>query len=82
MKLSGREMEKLMLHNAGFLAQKRLARGLRLNYTETIALIATQVSHLSLSFYFTHLPFESYLFKYIYDRFWSLYVMVIRLLRN
>lgn len=29
-----------MLHNAGFLAQKRLARGRRLNYPEAIALIA------------------------------------------
>ena len=43
MKLSPREIEKLDLHNAGYLAQKRLARGLRLNYVETVALIATQV---------------------------------------
>ncbi|XP_059657728.1 urease [Cornus florida] len=43
MKLAPREVEKLMLHNAGFLAQKRLARGLRLNYTEAVALIATQI---------------------------------------
>ncbi|KAL8520173.1 hypothetical protein ACS0TY_010916 [Phlomoides rotata] len=42
MKLAPREIEKLMLHNAGLLAQKRLARGLRLNYAEAIALIATQ----------------------------------------
>ena len=32
-----------MLHNAGFLAQKRLARGLRLNHPESVALIATQL---------------------------------------
>lgn len=32
-----------MLHTAGALAQKRLARGLRLNYTESVALLATQV---------------------------------------
>lgn len=32
-----------MLHQAGVLAQKRLARGLRLNYPESIALIATQL---------------------------------------
>lgn len=44
MKLTPREIDKLLLHNAGFLAQKRLARGLRLNYTEAVALIATQVS--------------------------------------
>ncbi|KAK4763652.1 hypothetical protein SAY87_013090 [Trapa incisa] len=43
MKLTPRELEKLNLHNAGFLAQKRLARGLRLNYTEAVALIATQI---------------------------------------
>ncbi|KAK1271887.1 hypothetical protein QJS04_geneDACA014110 [Acorus gramineus] len=43
MKLVPREVEKLGLHEAGFLAQKRLARGLKLNYTEAVALIATQV---------------------------------------
>uniref|UniRef100_A0A0E0F549 Urease n=1 Tax=Oryza meridionalis TaxID=40149 RepID=A0A0E0F549_9ORYZ len=43
MKLVQREAEKLALHNAGFLAQKRLARGLRLNYTEAVALIAAQI---------------------------------------
>ena len=43
MHLAPREIEKLMLHQAGFLAQKRLARGLRLNYPEAVALIATQL---------------------------------------
>lgn len=43
MKLCQREIEKLQLHNAGFLAQKRLARGLKLNHTEAVALVATQV---------------------------------------
>lgn len=43
MHLAPREIEKLMLHNAGVLAQKRLARGLRLNYPESVALIATQL---------------------------------------
>ncbi|KAM4120387.1 hypothetical protein ACJW30_03G127400 [Castanea mollissima] len=43
MKLAPREVEKLSLHNAGFLAQKRLARGLCLNYSEAVALIATQI---------------------------------------
>jgi len=43
MHLSPREIDKLLLHNAGFLAQKRLARGVRLNYPESIALIATQI---------------------------------------
>lgn len=41
MHLSPRELDKLVLHNAGFLAQKRLARGLRLNHPESVALIAT-----------------------------------------
>jgi len=43
MHLSPREIDKLLLHNAGFLAQKRLARGARLNHPEAIALIATQL---------------------------------------
>lgn len=43
MHLSPREIEKLLLHNAGCVAQKRLARGLRLNYPEAVALIAAQV---------------------------------------
>lgn len=32
-----------MVHQAGFLAQKRLARGLRLNHPEAVALIASQI---------------------------------------
>jgi urease subunit gamma/beta len=43
MHLTPRELDKLVLHQAGFLAQKRLARGLRLNYVEAVALIATQL---------------------------------------
>ena len=43
MHLSPREIEKLMLHNAGFLAQKRLARGLQLNHPEAVALIAAVI---------------------------------------
>ncbi|MDO6803436.1 urease subunit gamma [Wenyingzhuangia sp. 1_MG-2023] len=43
MHLSPKEIDKLMLHNAGFLAQKRYARGILLNYPETIALISTQL---------------------------------------
>ena len=46
MHLSPREIEKLMLHHAGFLAQKRLARGVHLNLPESLALIATQVLEL------------------------------------
>jgi urease subunit gamma/beta len=43
MHLSPREIEKLLLHNAGVVAQKRLARGLRLNHPEAVALIAAQL---------------------------------------
>jgi len=40
-RLTPQEFDKLSLHQAGFLAQKRLARGVRLNHPEAIALIAT-----------------------------------------
>lgn len=43
MRLSPREIDKLLLHNVGVLAQKRLARGLRLNHPEATALIASQL---------------------------------------
>ena len=43
MHLGPREVDKLLLHGAGFLAQKRLARGLRLNYPEAVALISAQL---------------------------------------
>ena len=43
MHLSPRDVDKLLLHQAGVVAQKRLARGLRLNYPEAMALIATQL---------------------------------------
>src|SRR5260370_24356446 len=43
MHLTPREIDKLLLHNAGCVAQKRLARGLRLNHPEAVALIATQL---------------------------------------
>lgn len=43
MHLTPHETDKLALHQAGYLAQKRLARRLRLNYPEAVALISTQV---------------------------------------
>jgi len=46
MHLSPRDIDKLILHGAGALAQKRLARGLRLNYPEAVALISTQLLEL------------------------------------
>jgi len=45
-RLAPRDLDKLLLHGAGFLAQKRLARGVRLNYPEAVALIATQLLEL------------------------------------
>jgi urease subunit gamma/beta len=46
MHLAPRDIDKLVLHGAGHLAQKRLARGLRLNYPEAVALIAAQLLEL------------------------------------
>jgi urease subunit gamma len=41
MHLTPREAEKLLLYLAGELAQKRKARGLKLNYPESVALISS-----------------------------------------
>lgn len=41
--LSPREIDHLQLHNAGRLAQYRLARGIRLNHPESVALITMQM---------------------------------------
>ncbi|KAK4048672.1 Urease [Microbotryomycetes sp. JL201] len=46
MHLLPRELDKLQLHAAGSLAQKRLARGVRLNMTEATALLATVLQEL------------------------------------
>src|SRR5580693_7698310 len=46
MHLTPRDIDKLILHGAGFLAQKRLARGVRLNYPEAVGLLATQLLEL------------------------------------
>jgi urease subunit gamma len=43
MHLTPRETEKLLLFLAGELALKRKARGLKLNYPESIALISSQL---------------------------------------
>ena len=43
MHLTPRETEKLLLFLAGELAEKRKARGLKLNYPETIALISSRL---------------------------------------
>lgn len=46
MHLVPRELDKLILHGAGVLAQKRLARGLRLSYPEAVALLGAQLLEL------------------------------------
>lgn len=43
MKLNPKEQEKLMLHMAGELAAKRKARGVKLNYVESVAYISAEL---------------------------------------
>lgn len=43
MDLSPREKDKLMLFTAALLAERRLARGLKLNYPEAIAYISAAI---------------------------------------
>lgn len=40
MDLSPHEKDKLLIFTAGLLAERRLARGLKLNYPEAVALIS------------------------------------------
>jgi urease subunit gamma len=40
MELTPREKDKLLLFTAGLLAERRLARGLKLNYPEAVAFIS------------------------------------------
>lgn len=47
MHLTPRELEKLMLHTAGNLAKERREKGLKLNYVEAIALIASEVMEMA-----------------------------------
>lgn len=43
MELSPREKDKLLLFTAGLLAERRLARGLKLNYPEAVAFISSAI---------------------------------------
>ncbi len=43
MRLTPREIDKLMIFSAGELARKRRARGLKLNYPEAVALITAEL---------------------------------------
>ena len=46
MHLTPREVEKLLIYNAGELARKRRARGLKLNHPEAVALITAELLEL------------------------------------
>jgi urease subunit gamma len=43
MELSPREKDKLLIFTAGLLAERRRARGLKLNYPEAVALISAAI---------------------------------------
>ena len=43
MELTPREKDKLLLYTAGLVAERRLTRGLRLNYPEAVALISLEI---------------------------------------
>ncbi|MBV7296509.1 urease subunit gamma [Enterovibrio paralichthyis] len=43
MELTPREKDKLMLFTAALLAERRMARGLKLNYPEAVALISAAI---------------------------------------
>jgi len=43
MELTPREKDKLLIFTAGLLAERRLARGLKLNYPEAVAFISAAI---------------------------------------
>ena len=47
MKLTPREMEKLLLSYAGFVAERRKERGLKLNYVESVAYISSALMEMA-----------------------------------
>lgn len=47
MKLTPRELEKLQMHCIGKLAEERKARGVKLNYVETIGYLCAQLHELA-----------------------------------
>ena len=47
MRITPREIEKLMLHYAGELAKQRKQRGIKLNYTESVAYISAELLELA-----------------------------------
>lgn len=47
MRLTPKEQEKLLLHLAGNLAKERRARGLKLNYPESVAYISSELMEMA-----------------------------------
>lgn len=47
MRLTSKDMEKLMLHYAGQLAKERRARGLLLNYPEAVAYLSMELMEMA-----------------------------------
>lgn len=47
MRMNPKEQEKLMLHMAGELAKQRMARGVKLNYPEAVALISSELMEMA-----------------------------------
>ncbi len=47
MRLTSREIEKLMLHTAGRLAKQRKSKGLKLNYVEAEAYITSELMEMA-----------------------------------
>ncbi|HIS25735.1 MAG TPA: urease subunit gamma [Candidatus Pullilachnospira intestinigallinarum] len=47
MRLTPKEQEKLLLHMAGNLAKERRARGLKLNYPESVAYISSELMEMA-----------------------------------
>lgn len=47
MRLAPQDMEKLMLHYAGKLAEERKGRGLKLNYPEAVAYISMELMEMA-----------------------------------
>ena len=43
MELSPREKDKLLIFTAGLLAERRLSRGIKLNYPEAVAYISAAI---------------------------------------
>jgi urease subunit gamma len=47
MRLTPKEQEKLMLHMAGNLAKERKSRGVKLNYTEGVAYLCSELMEMA-----------------------------------